>query len=187
MGATEQREHSDRGLDSFHYGDTEQDYSHHSDNHQHHRPGRFSTNESERDSAIVSVSHRLVPPLDRPRPTPRRHHLYLPLAYQPTTMPPTTARTRSTPGSGGNKSKPSLNMSESVNPSQWLNFSLPPRQPTNVPGSGGGSSLPRRSKRGEGWRGSALSRERYVHASFRFVLKPTEMVSYGAHLADPDM
>ena len=32
-----------------------------------------------------------------------------------------------------------------------------------------------------------MSRERYVQANFRFVLKPTEMLSYGAHFADPDM
>jgi hypothetical protein len=72
-----------------------------------------------------------------------------------------------------------------VNPSQWLNFSLPPRQ---VPGSGGlMGTPPRRSKRAEGWRGSAMTRERYVHSNFRFVLKPNEMGSYGAHFADPDM
>lgn len=47
--------------------------------------------------------------------------------------------------------------------------------------------LPRRSRRGEGWRGGAMSRERYVHANFRFVLKPNETLSYGAHFADPDM
>lgn len=77
-------------------------------------------------------------------------------------------------------------MSDStVNPSQWLNFSLPPRRP--VPGSGGVTGLPRRSRKGDGWRGGASSRERFVHANFRFVLKPTEMLSYGAHFADPDM
>ena len=32
-----------------------------------------------------------------------------------------------------------------------------------------------------------MTRERYVHANFRFVLKPTETLSYGAHFADPDM
>ena len=98
---------------------------------------------------------------------------------------PTVPRQTSTPSNH----KPVLNMPSdqtSVNPSQWLNFSLPPRQRAGVPGSGV-PGIPRRSKRGEGWRGGALSRERYVHANFRFVLKPTEMLSYGAHFADPDM
>ncbi|KAL7423612.1 hypothetical protein Q5752_001193 [Cryptotrichosporon argae] len=72
----------------------------------------------------------------------------------------------------------------SVDPSSWLNFSLPPR---TVPGSGGLLAAPRRSRRGEGWRGSALTREKFVNASFRFVLKPTETLSYGAHFADPDI
>ena len=80
-------------------------------------------------------------------------------------------------GAGGN----------AVDPQSWLNFSLPPRR---VPGSnqpGAPIGLPRRSRRGEGWRGGAMSRERYVHANFRFVLKPNETLSYGAHFADPDM
>ncbi len=92
--------------------------------------------------------------------------------------------------------KPTLNDSEmdhrsnNINPQQWLNFSLPPRQRT-VPGSGGMSGgvsgVPRRSRRGDSWRGSALTREKYVNANFRFVLKPTMTGSYGAHFADPDM
>lgn len=84
-------------------------------------------------------------------------------------------------------SKPELNMdrSNSADPSQWLNFTLPPRR--HVPGSGQPGGLPRRSKRGEGWRGSAVTRERFVQSNFRFVLKPTEVLSYGAHFADPDM
>jgi hypothetical protein len=73
------------------------------------------------------------------------------------------------------------------NPSQWLNFSLPPRQRHHVPGSGIPGGVPRRSRKGESWRGGAMSRERFVHANFRFVLKPTEVGSYGAHFADPDM
>ncbi|ORY27771.1 hypothetical protein BCR39DRAFT_565612 [Naematelia encephala] len=72
----------------------------------------------------------------------------------------------------------------STNPSEWLNFSLPPRQRT-VPGSGG-PVIPRRSRRA-GFMGNALSRERFVHANFRFVLKPNETLSYGAHFADPDI
>ncbi|RXK39055.1 hypothetical protein M231_03679 [Tremella mesenterica] len=72
--------------------------------------------------------------------------------------------------------KPNVNM----DPSQWLNFSLPPRRQQ-------GPTIPRRSKRGEGWKGGVLSRERYVQANFRFVLKPTEVLSYGAHFADPDI
>ncbi|EIW65957.1 hypothetical protein TREMEDRAFT_21230, partial [Tremella mesenterica DSM 1558] len=67
-----------------------------------------------------------------------------------------------------------------MDPSQWLNFSLPPRRQQ-------GPTIPRRSKRGEGWKGGVLSRERYVQANFRFVLKPTEVLSYGAHSADPDI
>lgn len=91
-------------------------------------------------------------------------------------------------GPGQAHKKPSLNMSDAApaNPQQWLNFSLPPRQ-RQVPGSGGQHGVPRRSRKGEGWRSSALSRERYVHANFRFMLKPNEMGSYGAHFADPDM
>lgn len=73
----------------------------------------------------------------------------------------------------------------SSDPSQWLNFSLPPRR--HVPGSGQTGGVPRRSRRGEGWRGSAMSRERFVQSNFRFVLKPTEVLNYGAHFADPDM
>ncbi|ORX34515.1 hypothetical protein BD324DRAFT_636206 [Kockovaella imperatae] len=78
--------------------------------------------------------------------------------------------------------KPTLNMSDTVNPSQWLNFSLPPRpRPTGPQG------VPRRSRKAEGWRAGIMSRERYVQANFRFVLKPTETLSYGAHFADPDI
>lgn len=32
-----------------------------------------------------------------------------------------------------------------------------------------------------------MSRERFVQSNFRFVLKPTEVLNYGAHFADPDM
>ena len=109
-----------------------------------------------------------------------------PLNRYPLIMPPTQPRpVHSTPH------KPDLMMDRSPNrpnPSQWLNFSLPPRQ-RHVPGSGipGSTGIPRRSRRGESWRGGAMSRERYVHANFRFVLKPTEVGSYGAHFADPDM
>ncbi|KAK4683693.1 hypothetical protein P7C73_g6539, partial [Tremellales sp. Uapishka_1] len=80
--------------------------------------------------------------------------------------------------------KPVLNHSmDPVNPQQWLNFSLPPR----VRGPALGNGVPRRSRRGEGWRSSAMTREKYVNASFRFVLKPTQSASYGAHFADPDI
>jgi hypothetical protein len=82
--------------------------------------------------------------------------------------------------------KPDLNMADNrSDPSQWLNFSMPPRG--HVPGSGQPAGVPRRSRKGEGWRGSAMSRERFVQSNFRFVLKPTEVLSYGAHFADPDM
>ncbi|WWD00448.1 hypothetical protein V866_007363 [Kwoniella sp. B9012] len=91
---------------------------------------------------------------------------------------PTRSNTRSTP-------KPDLNMS-SDDPSTWLNFSLPPRSRAGVPGSGV-PGIPRRSRRGEGWRGGPMSREKFLNASFKFVLKPTETISYGAHFADPDI
>ncbi|WWC67822.1 uncharacterized protein I206_101739 [Kwoniella pini CBS 10737] len=94
---------------------------------------------------------------------------------------PTPSRThshRTTP-------KPDLNMS-SDDPSTWLNFSLPPRSRAGVPGSGI-PGVPRRSRRGEGWRGGPMSREKFLNASFKFVLKPTETISYGAHFADPDI
>nr|XP_019047302.1 alkylbase DNA N-glycosylase [Kwoniella bestiolae CBS 10118]OCF26232.1 alkylbase DNA N-glycosylase [Kwoniella bestiolae CBS 10118] len=81
--------------------------------------------------------------------------------------------------------KPDLNMS-SDDPSTWLNFSLPPRSRAGVPGSGV-PGVPRRSRRGEGWRGGPMSREKFLNASFKFVLKPTETISYGAHFADPDI
>ncbi|RSH83865.1 hypothetical protein EHS25_005480 [Saitozyma podzolica] len=99
---------------------------------------------------------------------------------------PTSTSTATPKQSHRTPPKPALNMSnDAVNPAQWLNFSLPPRQRA-VPGSGV-IGVPRRSRRGEGWRGGVLSRERYVHANFRFVLKPTETLSYGAHFADPDI
>lgn len=85
------------------------------------------------------------------------------------------------------RSKPLLNMDS--DPASWLNFSLPPRARSGagVPGSGV-PGPPRRSRKGgEGWRGEALSREKYLNASFKFVLKPSEALSYGAHFADPDM
>nr|XP_018265561.1 alkylbase DNA N-glycosylase [Kwoniella dejecticola CBS 10117]OBR87719.1 alkylbase DNA N-glycosylase [Kwoniella dejecticola CBS 10117] len=81
--------------------------------------------------------------------------------------------------------KPDLNMS-SDDPSTWLNFSLPPRSRAGIPGSGV-PGIPRRSRRGEGWRGGPMSREKFLNASFKFVLKPTETLSYGAHFADPDI
>ncbi|WRT64875.1 uncharacterized protein IL334_001811 [Kwoniella shivajii] len=92
------------------------------------------------------------------------------------TAPRTTSRTAP---------KPDLNMS-SDDPSTWLNFSLPPRSRAGVPGSGV-PGIPRRSRRGEGWRGGPMSREKFLNASFKFVLKPTETLSYGAHFADPDI
>ncbi|OXG83010.1 alkylbase DNA N-glycosylase [Cryptococcus neoformans var. grubii Br795] len=85
------------------------------------------------------------------------------------------------------RSKPLLNMDS--DPASWLNFSLPPRARSGagVPGSGV-PGPPRRSRKGgEGWRGGALSREKYLNASFKFVLKPSEALSYGAHFADPDI
>ena len=90
---------------------------------------------------------------------------------------PASRRQASTPGN----TKPVLNMSNAADPSQWLNFSLPPRRPP------GPTALPRRSRRADGWRAGVLSRERFVQANFRFVLKPTETLSYGAHFADPDI
>ncbi|WVR04546.1 hypothetical protein IAU60_001553 [Kwoniella sp. DSM 27419] len=84
------------------------------------------------------------------------------------------------------QAKPGLNMDTS-DPSTWLNFSLPPRaRGAGVPGSGV-PGVPRRSRRGEGWRGGPMSREKFLNASFKFVLKPTETLSYGAHFADPDI
>lgn len=83
--------------------------------------------------------------------------------------------------------KPLLNVDS--DPASWLNFSLPPRvrSGAGVPGSGV-PGPPRRSRKGgEGWRGGVLSREKYLNASFKFVLKPNEALSYGAHFADPDM
>ncbi|WWC87021.1 uncharacterized protein L201_001904 [Kwoniella dendrophila CBS 6074] len=91
---------------------------------------------------------------------------------------PTRTNSRTTP-------KPDLNM-PSDDPSSWLNFSLPPRSRAGVPGSGV-PGIPRRSRRGEGWRGGPMSREKFLNASFKFVLKPTETISYGAHFADPDI
>ncbi|WWD22102.1 hypothetical protein CI109_106591 [Kwoniella shandongensis] len=82
-------------------------------------------------------------------------------------------------------SKPELTM-DNTDPSTWLNFSLPPRSRAGVPGSGV-PGVPRRSRRGEGWRGGPLSREKFLNASFKFVLKPNETLSYGAHFADPDI
>lgn len=86
---------------------------------------------------------------------------------------------------GGRKPQLVLDGSNNGNdddPSQWLGFSLPPRSaPTGLAGP------PRRSKRGDAWRGSAMTREKFVNANFRFVLKPTEVLSYGAHFADPDI
>lgn len=70
-------------------------------------------------------------------------------------------------------------------PNQWLGFSMPARG-AGVPGSGV-PGPPRRSRKGETWRGSALTREKFVNASFRFVMKPNERFSYGAHFADPDI
>lgn len=32
-----------------------------------------------------------------------------------------------------------------------------------------------------------MTREKFVNASFRFVLKPTDVLSYGAHCVDPDI
>jgi hypothetical protein len=99
---------------------------------------------------------------------------------------PTTPATTQPVAQHRASNKPDLNMADNgSDPSQWLNFSMPPRR--HVPGSGQPAGVPRRSRRGEGWRGSALSRERFVQSNFRFVLKPTEVLSYGAHFADPDM
>lgn len=82
--------------------------------------------------------------------------------------------------------KPVLNMADNgPDPSRFIGFQMPRR---NVPGSGQpGGGVPRRSRKGEGWRGSIMSRERFVQSNFRFVLKPTEVLNYGAHFADPDM
>jgi hypothetical protein len=82
----------------------------------------------------------------------------------------------------GARGKQSLVMDDIDDPSRWLGFSLPSR---SVPAPLAGP--PRRSKRGDAWRGSAMTREKFVNASFRFVLKPTESLSYGAHFADPDI
>ncbi|TYJ56329.1 hypothetical protein B9479_003021 [Cryptococcus floricola] len=83
------------------------------------------------------------------------------------------------------------NAPKSHDPSAWLGFSLPPRVPghgaAGVPGSGVPGPPPRRSRRTEGWRGGPMSREKYLNASFKFMLKPTEVLSYGAHFADPDI
>ncbi|WVQ84156.1 hypothetical protein IAT38_006303 [Cryptococcus sp. DSM 104549] len=81
--------------------------------------------------------------------------------------------------------KPALNMDAS-DPSSWLGFSLPPRSRAGVPGSGV-PGVPRRSRKAEGWRGGVMSREKFVNASFKFVLKPNEPLAYGAHFADPDI
>lgn len=84
------------------------------------------------------------------------------------------------------KSKPQLAADmDDDDPNQWLGFSLPARG-AGVPGSGV-PGPPRRSRKGETWRGSALTREKFVNASFRFVMKPNERFSYGAHFADPDI
>lgn len=84
----------------------------------------------------------------------------------------------------GVRGKPALAMDDDDrDPAQWLGFSLPPRAPHNHTER----AVPRRSKRGDSWRGSALTREKFVNASYRFVVKPTETLSYGAHFADPDI
>ncbi|KAL1408943.1 hypothetical protein Q8F55_005757 [Vanrija albida] len=83
---------------------------------------------------------------------------------------------------GGNK--PGLAMDD--DPAAWLGFSLPPRSGDHGH-SHGPVGPPRRSKRGDAWRGSVLTREKFVNASYRFALKPSEAVSYGAHFADPDI
>ncbi|BEJ16993.1 hypothetical protein CspHIS471_0603940 [Cutaneotrichosporon sp. HIS471] len=101
-------------------------------------------------------------------------------------MPAQQVHTRRAPQSarkgklGGRK--PDLVMDGGEDPSQWLGFSLPPRGPTT-----GLVGPPRRSRRGDAWKGSALTREKFVNASFRFMLKPTDVVGYGAHFADPDI
>lgn len=83
---------------------------------------------------------------------------------------------------GGRKPELVLDGDDREDPSQWLGFSLPPRgQQTGLAGP------PRRSRRGDAWKGSALTREKFVNASFRFMLKPTDVVGYGAHFADPDI
>ncbi|CAK9784467.1 hypothetical protein CC85DRAFT_273043 [Cutaneotrichosporon oleaginosum] len=79
--------------------------------------------------------------------------------------------------------KPELVLDGGEDPSQWLGFSLPPR----ASNYGGMAGPPRRSRRGDAWKGSALTREKFVNASFRFMLKPTDVVGYGAHFADPDI
>jgi hypothetical protein len=108
------------------------------------------------------------------------------LNHSDTSSMPTTPATTQPVAQHRASNKPDLNMADNgSDPSQWLNFSMPPRR--HVPGSGQPAGVPRRSRRGEGWRGSALSRERFVQSNFRFVLKPTEVLSYGAHFADPDM
>lgn len=134
-------------------------------------------------TSIPPVHDRL--PLQLLDPSPSHHAMPLPVP-RPAHNRPTSTSTPTPKQSQRTPPKPALNMSnDAVNPAQWLNFSLPPRQRA-VPGSGV-IGVPRRSRRGEGWRGGVLSRERYVHANFRFVLKPTETLSYGAHFADPDM
>lgn len=83
----------------------------------------------------------------------------------------------------GPRAKQALVMDTHDDPAQWLGFSLPPRAPAPTHHLG----VPRRSKRGDAWRGSVLTREKFVNANFRFMLKPTELASYGAHFADPDI
>ncbi|OCF37443.1 alkylbase DNA N-glycosylase [Kwoniella heveanensis BCC8398] len=88
-----------------------------------------------------------------------------------------------------NKPQLAADTDDAFDPTSWLNFSLPPRSragQAGVPGSGV-PGIPRRSRRGEGWRGGPMSREKFLNASFKFVLKPTETLSYGAHFADPDI
>ncbi|WVQ97938.1 hypothetical protein IAU59_005057 [Kwoniella sp. CBS 9459] len=88
-----------------------------------------------------------------------------------------------------NKPQLAADTDNAFDPTSWLNFSLPPRSragQAGVPGSGV-PGIPRRSRRGEGWRGGPMSREKFLNASFKFVLKPTETLSYGAHFADPDI
>lgn len=83
----------------------------------------------------------------------------------------------------GARNKPALAMDEhDVDPAAFIGF-LPPARAD----AGSASGPRRRTRKTDAWRGSALTREKFVNASFRFLLKPTEVLSYGAHFADPDI
>ncbi|WVO15831.1 hypothetical protein L204_103493 [Cryptococcus depauperatus] len=66
-------------------------------------------------------------------------------------------------------------------PYSWLNFSLPSHPTSFTP-----RSATTKQKR-SGRRTKAISdRARFVNTSFKFILKPTETLSFNVHLVDPD-